>query len=554
MKYSIETAAPVPEKTIDKATVKVITAASIGTVFEWYEFTLYGALAAALAVNFFSGLDSSTGFIFALLTFAVGFIMRPVGAVIFGRIGDRIGRKKTFLITIVIMGVATVGVGVLPTYESVGIIAPILLITMRMLQGLALGGEYGGAATYVSEHSKPHNRGFNTAWISGTGTVGLLLAFAVVLASRGISGDEFNDWGWRIPFLASVLLLGISVVIRMGMEESPAFKKMKEENRLSKAPLTETFLDKANAKRLVIALFGICGGMTCAYYMAVLYPTFFMTQSLKIDPQQANTTLTLALLAGLPMFLFAGWLCDRFGRKPVLLAGFLLSAIFMVPIYKGIAHYGNPDLVAAQARVPVTLITDGRECSFLFNPTGTRVFKSPCDVAKQALTAAGVSYETIATSEGGTRITIGSSEINVADLSSVGDADVKAKSAELKAQVVNQLVAEGFPATAKKENFQQGKVLLILIGLVFCGVITLTPVAPMLVEMFPTRIRYTSMSFPYHFASGWIGGLLPTVAFAMSAQAGNIYQGLWYPLFWICLSLVVGLFFLRETRDVDINL
>lgn len=554
MKYSIETAASVPEKTIDKATVKVITAASIGTVFEWYEFTLYGALAAALAVNFFSGLDSSTGFIFALLTFAVGFIMRPVGAVIFGRIGDRIGRKKTFLITIVIMGVATVGVGVLPTYESVGIIAPILLITMRMLQGLALGGEYGGAATYVSEHSKPHNRGFNTAWISGTGTVGLLLAFAVVLASRAISGDEFNDWGWRIPFLASVLLLGISVVIRMGMEESPAFKKMKEENRLSKAPLTETFLEKANAKRLVIALFGICGGMTCAYYMAVLYPTFFMTQSLKIDPQQANTTLTLALLAGLPMFLFAGWLCDRFGRKPVLLAGFLLSAIFMVPIYKGIAHYGNPDLVAAQARVPVNLMTDGRECSFLFNPTGTRVFKSPCDVAKQALTAAGVSYETIATSEGDTRITIGSSEINVADLSSLGDADVKAKSAELKTQVVNQLVAEGFPATAKKENFQQGKVLLILIGLVFCGVITLTPVAPMLVEMFPTRIRYTSMSFPYHFASGWIGGLLPTVAFAMSAQAGNIYQGLWYPLFWICLSLVVGLFFLRETRDVDINL
>ncbi|MBF8789042.1 MFS transporter [Pseudomonas asiatica] len=554
MKYSIDTAASVPEKTIDKATVKVITAASIGTVFEWYEFTLYGALAAALAVNFFSGLDSSTGFIFALLTFAVGFIMRPVGAVIFGRIGDRIGRKKTFLITIVIMGVATVGVGLLPTYESVGIIAPILLITMRMLQGLALGGEYGGAATYVSEHSKPHNRGFNTAWISGTGTVGLLLAFAVVLASRAISGDEFNVWGWRIPFLASVLLLGISVIIRMGMEESPAFKKMKEENRLSKAPLTETFLDKANAKRLVIALFGICGGMTCAYYMAVLYPTFFMTQSLKIDPQQANTTLTLALLAGLPMFLFAGWLCDRFGRKPVLLAGFLLSAVFMVPIYKGIAHYGNPDLVAAQARVPVTLITDTRGCSFLFNPTGTRVFKSPCDVAKQALTAAGVSYETIATSEGGTRIKIGSSEINVVDLSSVGDADVKAKSAELKALVVNQLVAEGFPAIAKKENFQQGKVLLILIGLVFCGVITLTPVAPMLVEMFPTRIRYTSMSFPYHFASGWIGGLLPTVAFAMSAQAGNIYQGLWYPLFWICLSLVIGLFFLPETRDVDINL
>ncbi len=554
MKYSTESTVSVPEQSIDKATVKVITAASIGTVFEWYEFTLYGALAAALAVNFFSGLDSSTSFIFALLTFAVGFIMRPVGAIVFGRIGDRIGRKKTFLITIVIMGVATVGVGVLPTYDSVGIIAPILLITMRMLQGLALGGEYGGAATYVSEHSKPHNRGFNTAWISGTGTVGLLLAFAVVLASRAISGDEFNDWGWRIPFLASVLLLGISVVIRMGMEESPAFQKMKEENRLSKAPLTETFLDKANAKRLIIALFGICGGMTCAYYMAVLYPTFFMTQSLKIDPQQANTTLTLALLAGLPMFLFAGWLCDKIGRKPVLLAGFLLSAIFMVPIYKGIAHYGNPDLVAAQERVPVTLVTDGTACSFLFNPTGTRIFKSPCDVAKQALTASGVSYETSVTPGAITLIKIGSSEIAVADLSNVGDAEVKAKTAELKTLVANKLVAEGFPAVAKKENFQQDKVLLILIGLVFCGVITLTPVAPMLVEMFPTRIRYTSMSFPYHFASGWIGGLLPTVAFAMSAQAGNIYQGLWYPLFWLALSLVVGLCFLRETRDVDINL
>lgn len=554
MKYSTESTVSAPEQSIDKATVKVITAASIGTVFEWYEFTLYGALAAALAVNFFSGLDSSTGFIFALLTFAVGFIMRPVGAIVFGRIGDRIGRKKTFLITIVIMGVATVGVGVLPTYDSVGIIAPILLITMRMLQGLALGGEYGGAATYVSEHSKPHNRGFNTAWISGTGTVGLLLAFAVVLASRAISGDEFNDWGWRIPFLASVLLLGISVVIRMGMEESPAFQKMKEENRLSKAPLTETFLDKANAKRLIIALFGICGGMTCAYYMAVLYPTFFMTQSLKIDPQQANTTLTLALLAGLPMFLFAGWLCDKFGRKPVLLAGFLLSAIFMVPIYKGIAHYGNPDLVAAQERVPVTLVTDGTACSYLFNPTGTRIFKSPCDVAKQALTASGVSYETSVTPGATTLIKIGSSEIAVADLSNVDDAEVKAKTAELKTLVANKLVVEGFPAVAKKENFQQDKVLLILIGLVFCGVITLTPVAPMLVEMFPTRIRYTSMSFPYHFASGWIGGLLPTVAFAMSAQAGNIYQGLWYPLFWLALSLVVGLCFLRETRDVDINL
>jgi len=554
MKSSVESVQVQPSQSIDKATVKVITAASIGTVFEWYEFTLYGALAAALAANFFSGLDASTAFVFALLTFAVGFIMRPVGAIVFGRIGDQIGRKKTFLITIVIMGVATVGVGLLPTYESIGITAPILLITLRMLQGLALGGEYGGAATYVSEHSKSHNRGFNTAWISGTGTVGLLMAFAVVLGSRAISGDEFNDWGWRIPFLASVVLLGISVIIRMGMEESPAFKKMKEEKRLSKAPLTETFLDKTNAKRLVIALFGICGGMTCAYYMAVLYPTFFMTQSLKIDPQQANTTLTLALLAGLPMFLFAGWLCDRIGRKPVLLCGFLLSAVFMFPIYKGVAAYGNPDLVAAQERVPVSLTINPEQCSFLFNPTGTRVFKSPCDVSKQALTASGVSYVVQESAEVTASIKIGTAEINVANLEGLSDAEVKAKAAALKAQVSKILIDQGFPQTANPEHFQQGKVLVLLIALVFCGVLTLTPVAPMLVEMFPTKIRYTSMSFPYHFASGWIGGLLPTVAFAMSAQAGNIYQGLWYPLAWICISLIIGLLFLKETKDVDINL
>lgn len=542
-------------KSIDKSTVKVIAAASLGTVFEWYEFTLYGALAAVIALNFFSGLDPTTGFIFALLTFAVGFIMRPVGAVVFGRIGDRIGRKKTFLITIVIMGISTVAVGLLPTYESAGVLAPSLLIAMRMLQGLALGGEYGGAATYVSEHSSSRRRGLNTAWISATGTTGLLLAFGVILACRHYTGDEFNTWGWRIPFLFSLVLLGISISIRMGMAESPAFQKMKDENRLSKSPLRETFMEKANLKRLTIALFGICGGMTCAYYVAVLYPTFFMTQSLKVDPQLANTTLTFALFAGLPMFLIAGWLCDRVGRKPVLLVGFLLSAVFIFPIYKGVAHYANPDLLAAEERTPVTLVVDPAQCSFMFNPTGTRSFSSPCDVAKQVLSASGISYQTQNVSgQANALINVGSVEL--ISQGSVGlDAQAAKERVEsLKASLQGQLEQAGYPVKADPEKFQQGKVFLLLMALVFCGVITLTPVAPMLVEMFPARIRYTSMSFPYHFASGWIGGLLPTIAFALSAEKGNIYFGLWYPVIWIASSFVIGLIFLRETRDVDINL
>lgn len=540
---------------VDRSTLKVIAAASLGTVFEWYEFTLYGALASVIALNFFSGLDTATGFIFALLTFAVGFVMRPVGAVVFGRIGDRIGRKKTFLITIVIMGISTVAVGLLPTYEYAGIIAPSLLIALRMLQGLALGGEYGGAATYVSEHSTNRQRGLNTAWISATGTLGLLLAFGVILACRYISGDDFNTWGWRIPFLFSLVLLGISISVRMGMEESPAFKKMKAEKRLSKSPLRETFLDKANLRRLVIALFGICGGMTCAYYIAVLYPTFFMTQNLKVDPQQANTTLTLALMTALPMFLLAGWLCDRLGRKPVLLAGFLMSALSIFPIYKGVALYANPDLMAAEQRTPVTLVTDTSQCSFMFNPTGTRTFSSPCDVAKQALSATGISYETQSLpGQAHAVIKVGSAQLVSEGTVGLDAAVAKDRMGALKSSLQSQLDQAGYPLKADPEKFQRGKVFLLLMALVFCGVISLTPVAPMLVEMFPARIRYTSMSFPYHFASGWIGGLLPTIAFALSAQMGNIYFGLWYPVAWIGVSFVVGLFFLRETRDIDINL
>lgn len=538
----------------EASTTRAIAAAAMGTVFEWYEFTLYGALTAVIATNFFSELDPTTGFIFALLTFAVGFIMRPVGAVVFGRIGDRVGRKKTFLITILLMGISTIATGLLPTYSSIGIWAPILLITLRILQGLALGGEYGGAATYVAEHSASHRRGLNTAWISATGVIGLLTSFGMVLLCRSVAGEQFNDWGWRIPFLFSTVLLAISITIRLKMEESPAFTKMKAEKRLSKSPLKEAFTEPKNLKKLVIAFFGVCGGMTCSYYVALLYPSFFMTQSLKVDPQLATSTLTLAMLVNLPVFLFSGWLSDRIGRKTVLLIGFALSALLIMPIYKGISLYSNPDLVNAQESTPIVLVTDASQCSFMFNPTGTRQFTTPCDVAKQALAASGVSYETryqagvaVTTMQVGDKVT---QSFNGAGMSSE---EMASQTKQMRDSLRMSLDQAGFPSKADPTKFNQTKVFLLLAVLIFCGVFTLSPVATVLIEMFPARIRYTGMSFPYHLASGWVGGLLPTVAFAMSAQAGNIYFGLWYPITWAAISFVVALFFLKETRHVDIN-
>jgi len=537
---------------VNHATKKVIFAASVGTIFEWYEFTLYGALAAVIALNFFSGLDPSTGFIFALLIFAVGFIMRPVGAVVFGRIGDRVGRKKTFMITVIIMGISTVIVGLLPTYDHIGIWAPLLLITMRMIQGLALGGEYGGAATYVAEHSTSKNRGLNTSWISATGTLGLLLAFGVILLSRKISGDAFNEWGWRIPFIFSFVLLLFSIRIRRSMDESPAFKKMQKEKRLSDSPLKDTFLDKTNVKRLLIAFFGICGGMTCAYYISVLYPTFFLTQTLKVDPQIANSVVTISLVAGIPMFMFSGWLSDRIGRKKTRLIGFTLTAIVIFPIFKGLAYFSNPSLMTSLEKTPIYLnLPQDEQCSFMFNPTGSRQFTKPCDLAKQALANNGVSYVTVQNPElKQVSIEIGDTVIKDFAISDLGYKDTILKTTE---KVKANLNLNHIPTTANPEEFRKGPVIALLILLVWCGLFTLTPVAPALIEMFPAKIRYTSMSFPYHFASGWVGGLLPTIAFAISIQTGNIYFGLWYPVCWIILSLLVCLIFFKETKNVDIN-
>ncbi|PLZ02200.1 MFS transporter [Burkholderia sp. WAC0059] len=543
-----------PQPGISTSTAKVIAAASIGTIFEWYDFTLYGSLATVIASRFFAGVNPVTGFIFALLTFGVGFIMRPVGAVVFGRIGDMIGRKRTFLVTIVIMGISTVGVGCLPGYASLGLAAPILLIGLRMLQGLALGGEYGGAATYVAEHSPRNRRGLNTSWISATGTIGLLLSFAVVLVTRVLTGPHFDTWGWRIPFIFSVLLVAISVRIRMRMEESPAFQALKNESRLSRAPLTDTFLVWANVKRLIVALFAICGGMTCVYYTAVLFPTFFLTHTLKVDPTQANVVVTLATFVCMPLFLLSGWLCDRFGRKPVLLASFLLTMLTLFPIFHAMTRYANPALAQAQASVPVWVEADARTCSFMFNPLGSRHFTNSCDIAREALTEAGVSYETRDAAPGAVAtVHVGSQAVAAYDGAALDAAVLRAKSSAFGTGLRAALDAAGFPRTAAPAQFNTPMVCLLLVVLLACMTLALTPTAPALIEMFPTRIRYTSMSFPYHFASGWIGGLLPTISFALSAQQGDIYFGLWYPVAWIAVSFVVALLFLKETKDVDLG-
>jgi MFS family permease len=544
------TAAPVSEK----ETRKVIIAASLGTVFEWYEFTLYAALATVLAKNFFAGVDPTTGFIFALLTFAVGFIMRPVGALVFGRVGDRIGRKKTFLITVVIMGVSTIAVGLLPTYQMVGVAAPIMLVVLRMLQGLALGGEYGGAATYVVEHSPAHKRGFNSSWISSTGTIGLLSSFGVIYAVRALVGEEFDVWGWRIPFILSIVLLVISVRIRRTMHESPAFEQLRAKKQLAQSPLRETFLDWTNVKRLLVAFFGICGGMTCVYYTAVLYPNFFLVQTLKVDPQDVTAVVTFATLTCIPLFALSGWLCDRIGRKPVLLTGFALVLLTLFPIFKSITNLANPELGRAQASTPVVIETNLETCSFMFNPVGSRKFTSACDIAKQSLTQLGVSYEVRASETGQTGVRIGQAQpLESLATTNLAPGEATAKTKEFQATLKSALVAAGYPEKANPATLNKPLLGALLVVLLFYMALTLVPSTLMLVEMFPTRIRYTSMSFPYHFASGWIGGLLPTITFAMAAQNGDSYFGLWYPLGWVAAAFFIALFFLKETRHVDLD-
>ncbi|MCE7504631.1 MFS transporter [Polynucleobacter sp. IMCC30063] len=537
---------------------KVIFASSLGTVFEWYDFYLYGSLAAIIAKQFFSGLDEGSAFIFALLAFAAGFIVRPFGALVFGRLGDLIGRKYTFLVTIVIMGSATFIVGLLPNYATIGIAAPVLLISLRILQGLALGGEYGGAATYVAEHAPRNKRGAYTAWIQTTATLGLFLSLLVILATREFTGPDFDVWGWRVPFLVSIFLLGISVWIRLSMAESPAFKKMKEENKLSKSPLAESFTEWKNLKIVILALFGLVAGQAVVWYCGMFYELFFLTQVLKVDGKTANLMVAGALILGTPFFIVFGSWSDKIGRKPIIMAGLLLAVITYIPntpvsVFNGLTHFANPTLEKAMATSPASITVDPAECSFQFNPTGTVKFTSSCDIAKQVMATNSASYTTIPSAPGTVaQVKIGETVIDGYAAKGMAPADAKAADAKFKKDIRSALDAAGYPAKANPADINVPMVVLLLVYLVILVTMVYGPIAAALVEMFPTRIRYTSMSLPYHIGNGWFGGLLPTISFALVAQNGNIYYGLWYPIIVASATLVIGVLFVKETKDIDI--
>ncbi len=550
---------PVSDKPMTPEEKRVIFASSLGTVFEWYDFYLYGSLAAIIAKKFFAGTDANTGFIFALLAFAAGFIVRPFGALVFGSLGDLIGRKYTFLVTIVIMGGSTFLVGILPSYATIGIAAPIALVTLRILQGLALGGEYGGAATYVAEHAPHGKRGLFTSWIQTTATMGLFLSLMVILATRNIVNEEqFAEWGWRVPFLLSLVLLGISVWIRLSMSESPAFVRMKAEGKASKAPLSESFLVWGNLKLVIFALLGLTAGQAVVWYTGQFYALFFLTQILKIDGQTANILIALALLFATPFFIVFGSLSDKIGRKPIILGGCLIAALAYFPIFGALTHYGNPALEAAQKSAPVVVVADPAACQFQFNPTGQKKFTSSCDIAKKILTEASVNYKNEAADRGAVAsIHIGDKTISSFEAVLTEDGlnfndDSKKKEAAFKKEVAEAIKAAGYPAKANPADINKPMMFVLLWLLVVLVTMVYGPIAAMLVEMFPTRIRYSSMSLPYHIGNGWFGGLLPTISFALVAYKGDIYYGLWYPIVVAAATAVIGLLFVKETVHHDI--
>ena len=516
--------------------VLVIGASSLGTVFEWYDFYLYGLLAAIISQQFFSGVDQTTGFIFALAAFAAGFAVRPFGALVFGRLGDLVGRKYTFLVTMGLMGLSTFVVGLLPSYASVGIAAPIMLVVLRLVQGLALGGEYGGAATYVAEHAPEGRRGFYTSWIQTTATLGLFAALLVVIGTRTMIGEAaFQEWGWRIPFLLSLILLGISLWIRLQLAESPAFVRMKEEGTRSKAPIREAFGQWPNARIVLIALFGAVAGQAVVWYAGQFYALFFLERVLKVDAAAANIMIAVALVLATPFFVLFGWLSDRIGRKPIIMAGLLLAAVTYFPLFKALTWAANPALATAQSSAPVTVYASPAGCAFQFDPIGKQKFDATgCDVAKSTLAKAGVSYAYEPYGEG--EITIGDRAIEVGDLSSYSNRIGKA------------LNDAGYPEKAAPDQVNRPLVVAILFLLVLYVTMVYGPIAALLVELFPTRIRYTSMSLPYHIGNGWFGGFLPATAFAIVAARGNIYAGLWYPVIIAGACLVIGLLLLPETR------
>ncbi len=605
---------------------KVIFASSLGTIFEWYDFYLYGSLAVYIGATFFSQYPETTRNIFALLAFAAGFLVRPFGALVFGRLGDLVGRKYTFLVTIVIMGLSTFLVGILPGAAQIGIAAPILLIVLRMLQGLALGGEYGGAATYVAEHAPQGKRGYFTSWIQTTATLGLFLSLVVIVGVQMLLGKEaFAAWGWRIPFLLSCLLLGVSVWIRMKMNESPAFKKMKEEGKGSKAPLTEAFGQWRNAKIALLALFGAVVGQAVVWYSGQFYALFFLQNILKVDGQAANIMVACSLLIGTGFFVFFGWLSDKIGRKPIIMAGLLLAMLTYFPLFKALTWAGNPALAEAQETVRATVTAAPDDCKFQFNPTGTAKFTTSCDIATSFLTRNSVPYDVVPGPAGSpATVKIGEETVTSYDAIAAGD-KAKASGSAFEKQINIALHDAGYPLVRGAAKVPESKldgfvaanpelaldaaavrggdkasmtgeqlvaaklltaeeaagvtempvytidkggsfsmvadparvswltVIAVLTVLVIYVTMVYGPIAALLVELFPTRIRYTGMSLPYHIGNGWFGGLLPATAFAMSAAQGDIYYGLWYPIIFAGITLVIGMLFLPETKDRDIH-
>lgn len=534
---------------------KVIFASSLGTVFEWYDFYLYGSLAAIIGKQFFAGVNETAAFVFALMAFAAGFAIRPFGALFFGRLGDMVGRKYTFLVTILLMGMSTFLVGILPTYATWGIAAPVVLIILRLLQGLALGGEYGGAATYVAEHAPARQRAAYTSWIQTTATLGFFLSLAVILGTRLWLGEAvFADWGWRVPFLFSIFLLGISVWIRLSLNESPMFQRMKAEGKASKAPIKEAFGQWSNVKLVLIALFGLVAGQSVIWYTGQFYALFFLTQTLKVDAVTANLLIAGALLIGVPLIVMVGRLADRIGRKPIMLTGFLLSALCYFPLFQALTEHANPALAQAQRTAPVTVIADPAACSFQFNPVGTSAFTQSCDIAKSFLAKASVTYKNEAAPAGTTAsVRIGDTVITSFEGKGLPPAELKAKSAEFSQAMGKVIKSVGYPASADKSQIHYPMVMLILTALVTLVALVYAPIAAILVELFPTRIRYTAMSLPYHIGNGWFGGFLPTTAFALVAATGDIYYGLWYPIIIAAISFVVALVFLPETKDRSIE-